>query len=234
MNSFLRSLVDFVYPPFCFHCSSAMSESRGLLCEPCEQILDLIDPSSRCPRCFSEDFEKSCFFCNKNTPLFYRLASAFDYVGPAASLIKQLKYCKLDYLAETLAAFLVAQLSRLDWPLPDVLVPVPISFAHRINRGYNQSLLIAETVGTMIGRPVQDVLQRSSDDLSQAGLSRYQRMQLKSDGFSLKNKHELQDQTVLLIDDVMTTGTTLNRCTETLWSAFPGVVYAMTVCRTLK
>lgn len=226
-----------VYPPFCFHCSVALKNGGKLLCQPCEEMLELIDPEQRCQRCFTADFNdhpSGCSFCYHCSPLFYRFAAAFDYVGPAASLVKHLKYRKCTFLAETLTAFLVAQFSRLNWPIPDVLVPVPISFAHRTGRGYNQSQLIADSFGNMIDRPVYDVLRRSSDDLSQAGLSRWQRMQLNEKGFSIKKNNRLHDKIILLIDDVMTTGTTLNKCVETLWEAAPSVVYAITVCRTLR
>lgn len=161
------------------------------------------------------------------------MASAFDYDGPAASLIKRLKYSNQPYLANGMAGFLVTQFDRLQWPIPDALIPVPISFTHRMERGYNQSALLAKEMGALLKRPVWDILRRQSGDYSQAALNFDQRRGLEVKNFKMKLNCPLEGKMLLVVDDVMTSGSTLRRCAEVLQEQHPGSLYALTFCRTI-
>lgn len=162
------------------------------------------------------------------------MAAAFDYVGPAATLVKRMKYSDKSYLAEGLAGYLAGQYLNLNWPLPDVIVPVPIAFTHWIQRGYNQSQLLAQHLARVLDCPVQEALKRKSGDYSQAGLTRKQRMELNGNRILLKKDQNLQDKCILLIDDVATTGSTLRKCAEVLMEDCPASIYGLTVCRSIK
>ena len=148
-----------------------------------------------------------------------------------ATLLRALKYGGQAQLADGAAAYLVAQWARLEWPCPDVIVPVPISLSHLLGRGYNQSLLLAEGLAKILGKPVLDPLKRSSDSYSQAGLTREQRRQLKPECLSLKTEKGLENASVLLVDDVITSGATLQCCAQALAQAYPQELYALSVCR---
>lgn len=198
----------------------------------CASLLELIDPNERCPFCFGRDYaplSKRCGTCVHGERLYYRMAAAFDYRGPAASMIKRLKYGQQPYLAKGLSSFLAVQFDQLKWPFPDAIVPVPLSFTHWLERGYNQSALLAEELSVYLQVPVWDILKRKSGDYSQAGLALTQRKQISS-SFSLKRDHQLQDKTILVIDDTMATGSTLQRCAEVLAEGYPARLYALTVC----
>lgn len=230
-----KSFVDLAYPPLCFSCNELLYDSE-ILCEKCQSFMELLDPQNRCKQCFSEDIEKRksiCFNCTKQSPFFDAAATAFDYMGPAASLIRKFKYSNQPFLAKGLSAYLAAQYLRLEWPMPDLIVPVPITLTHWLQRGYNQSFLLAEELGLLLQRPVADIIHRSIGDYSQAGLSKTQRMNLNSENFTLKAKRSfsIQDKCVLLIDDVMTTGTTLRHCAKALLSDHPAHLYALAVCK---
>jgi ComF family protein len=162
-----------------------------------------------------------------------RIAAAFDYDGPAATLVKQLKYGGQPYLAEGAGSFLTAQFIRLEWPLPDFIIPMPMAPLRRFERGYNQSQLLAEVIGRLINRPVLNILKRASGDFSQAGLSHKQRLQLSENAITLKSNEQLRDACLLLVDDVMTTGSTLQRCAKALAGGYPESIYAITVCRAI-
>jgi len=234
LNSLFSSLQHLFYPAFCIHCKSALHQNQKLLCTPCFDLLELLETDERCPYCFSTDYHKRnqvCGRCLKQPRLFDGMAAAFEYTGPAASLIKHLKYAKQPYLAKGCAPFLCAQFLQLNWPLPDYIVPVPMSRTHLFMRGFNQSLLIAQELSRLIEKPTLDVLKRRSGDFSQAGLSRKQRKELHQNAIHLKKEsHLLLDKTLLLVDDVMTTGSTLRRCSEALGNSFPKAIYAITVC----
>lgn len=123
------------------------------------------------------------------------------------------------------------QFLQLEWPKPDLIVPIPLTFTHQLSRGYNQSLLLAEELGKILDIPVKSILKRKFGDYSQAGLSFKQRVALAENTFSLKDKNSIQDLTILLIDDVVTTGTTLKLAAEALQEGFPSHIYGMTLCK---
>jgi ComF family protein len=232
-----RSFLHLVYPTKCLHCELVLPPESLVLCSTCASLLELIHPETRCPTCFnvlSEDSLHLCSECLQYPSSYFRMAAAFDYEGPAASLVRRLKYGNQPYLAQGMAAFLVAQFYHLQWPVPDALVPVPLSFAHWLGRGYNQSALLAEEMGRLLQRPVWPALKRRSGDFSQAALNLEQRKALDGQRFKRKSTYSLQDKVLLVIDDVMTSGLTLQRCAETLEAGNPSALYALTFCRSLK
>jgi ComF family protein len=199
--------------------------------------MDLINVKERCPRCFSPDYcpkRHLCGHCKNKVFAYQQVGAAFDHEGPAATLVQKMKYSGQYYLAKGLGAYLAVQFYALQWPLPDIIVPVPISILRQFERGFNQSLLLAEELASYISRPVQQILKRQAGGYSQAGLTRELRQALDPDMFYLKKTAAIQDKVILLIDDVATTGSTLNRCAEALREQCPAAVYALAVCRAIK
>lgn len=231
------SFLDLLYPPLCLHCDAGLEYECRIFCRACLLQLELIDPSLRCPLCFSSDFDaecqKCCEQCRTNPRNIKHIASVFDYEGPPATLVKQLKYGGQSYLAQGGGAYLAAQFLACDWPMPDYILPMPMSRLRKIERGYNQSELLVESFAKLLGCPLSKVLARKSGDFSQAGLDHKQRIDLKSDSFLVLNGDRLHDKKILLIDDVMTTGSSLNCCAEALAPYFPESIYALTLCRTI-
>lgn len=145
-----------------------------------------------------------------------------------------MKYGDQPHLAKGAGAFLAMQFIQLQWPIPDLVIPVPMSFTHWFDRGYNQSELLARQFAQIIGVPCQNGLKRHSGDYSQAGLTLTQRKELNSERFCLRENQNLTDKTILLVDDVMTSGSTLRKCAEVLFEMYPQSIYALTFCRALK
>lgn len=233
LESIRDSILSFLYPSVCLNCSISLKGQHGLFCQGCAELLEMISPEHRCPRCFSSQYNsllKKCKECSHKTHYYTASAAVFEYMGPAASLIKQLKYGHKPYLAKGIGAFMVGQWANLSWPMPDVIVPAPISRSHWFERGFNQSLLIAQSISDILKVPALDVLGRKSGDYSQAGLTHAQRDRLNGNSFYLKSRTALKDKTILLVDDVSTTGTTLNRCAEALLEGAPSAIYALTFC----
>ncbi len=233
----LSSILSLLYPPLCLHCRESLEKGNPIFCKGCLEQLELIDPTSRCVVCFStinQTVGKVCPRClHKGQRTISQLAAVFDYMGPASTLIKCLKYSQQPYLAKGAGAFLVAQWVRLEWPLPDLIVPVPMAFTHWLERGYNQSALLAEIVAEALDRPLAEPLKRSSGDYRQAALNQQQRKKLTASRFHLNPKISLLDKTILLIDDVMTTSTTLEQCAQVLLEGHPKRIYGLTVCKAL-
>lgn len=237
VSQFKNSCLHFFYPTCCLHCHCLLSPGKEVLCSACSFLLTLIDPDECCTICFNVLNHREvspCSFCRQNPSLYYRLAAAFDYNGPAASLVQKLKYSNQPHLAQGMAAFLITQVEHLQWPLPTALVAVPQSYSRWLERGYNQAALIANELGLMIQRPVLNVLKRTSGDYRQTSLSYQQRKNLKNASFELIDSFKLHDQVIWVIDDVMTSGTTLQCCAEALSLGGPSKIYGLTFCRTLN
>lgn len=235
-----EAFLDLVYPPVCHSCESPLEEGYAILCPYCLDQLEKIDPKERCPLCFSQDIEQvgwPCKCCRRDPPPFNRLLSVFDYEGPAGALVRKLKYSNQRYLVEGMAAHMVEVLLTHQETLPDLLIPIPITWIRSFERGYNQSALLAEEMSTLLNCPYQDRLGRRLGDFSQAGLTKKERLTLSPDAFFLRssllsNNISLRGKHILLVDDVFTTGTTLKRASEALAAEYPASITCLTFCVT--
>lgn len=228
MNIFAESLCSLVFPTMCIHCREELTGSLKLLCATCLTQLELIDPTVRCPICFTE----GCI-CAKTGPRSYkRLGCCFEYEGPQKSLLIALKYQDRPYLAKSLSSFMLLQLHKLNWQLPDVITYIPQSFLRSSLRGYNQSALLAEHLGQLLQIPVVSLLKRTSFSLSQTLLPKEERKRLSPDIFICKGKHTLQKKRILLIDDVLTTGQTVECASQALQEQTAAAIDVLTLMRT--
>lgn len=235
LNHCLHSFIDLLFPPLCFHCGHLIEKHSTNLCSSCSTLLQFIEPKGRCLYCFNDmENEKLniCPRCLRKPSIFHRIGAAFDYSGPAASLVKKIKYGNQPYLAKGAGAFLAAQFLQLNWPIPDLIVPVPLSSAHLFQRGYNQSELMAQSMAAILGRPLKNVLGRKNGGYSQAALPFQKRALLDKELFFLKKDADLHDRVILLVDDVMTTGATFFSCGSALLEQSPDKIYGIALCRT--
>lgn len=228
------ALFHFLYAPTCLHCKLDLEKLSQLFCDSCASLLTLQEPEKRCAYCFTDEnllYPALCRNCAGHESSLYRAASALDYLGPAVSLVKHLKQGNQTYLARGAAGFLVAQFVRLGWPFPDIITFVPQPLLKQMMRGFNQSELLAREAGKMLNSPVQDLLLRRSGDFSQVVLNQEQRLQLKNDNIFLRKKRPIEGKIILLIDDLMSTGATLQSCGEALQEGLPSRVYALALCK---
>lgn len=234
----LQHACNLLYPPICFHCEGTLEAQDQIFCRVCLSQLTPIQKIERCPFCFSVDFnplqEACCVSCVADPLPLKAVAAVFDYEGPAASLVRHLKYGGQEHLASGCGAYLAYQLAELGWHVPDLIVPMPIPRLRKLERGYNQSFLLAMALARFIDRPVVDLLHRKSTGFSQAGLTVEQRKALQHTDFCLKSPNPLHyDKSILLIDDVMTTGSSLRCCAEALAPLYPTALHALTLCRAI-
>lgn len=153
------------------------------------------------------------------------LLITFESIGPAQSLISGLK--RGHPHAPLLAAYMAIQYTHSTHRLPDLITAVPTSLWRKWQTTLSPSTELAIQLAKLLDRPFVSLLKRTRQLHLQTNLSREERLQLSSDEFQWKNKQNLRGKNVLLIDDTITTGTTLACCAERLYEASPAKIIKM-------
>ncbi len=218
--------VDWVFPPRCGGCD----QSGERWCEDCQQKVTRLGET--CCECCGEPLEQPglCEQCRRRPPAFKALRSWCAYRDPARQAIHRLKYRRDIGLAEALAAPLLGQVHALGWKI-DVVTSVPLSPARLRQRGYNQASMLAYPVALSLGKPFRaGLLVRNRDTASQVGLSAAERERNVQGAFSAR---PVPGQSILVIDDVITTGSTMNACAQALQAAGATAVYGLSYARAI-
>jgi competence protein ComFC len=232
----LHAIASLLYPASCVVCSSDIDRSE-YLCRDCDDRATRIVPPF-CAKC-SEPFQGAitqefrCANCEHRTLHFDAAAAAYRSRGIVRRLIHEFKYGRQRYLRHPLAGWLFETMadSRLRGRPFDLIAPVPLHPARERERGFNQAALLAELVAGKLAVPVRPVLERVRYTTTQTVHDRAERMENLEDAFRLRKKADVRDSRVLLIDDVLTTGSTLSECARILKEAGAISVHAATAAR---
>lgn len=232
----LRALVSLFYPPLCVVCSAGVDAGK-YLCSECEEKTLRIKPPF-CEKC-SEQFAGaisgsfSCANCAHRRLYFDAAVSCYRSRGIVRTLVHQFKYGRRFHLRHPLADWLGETIHdpRLRDRRFDILVPVPLHPARERERGFNQAQLLAELLSARISVPVRPALERIRYTTTQTAFDRAERMENLRDAFRLRKKAHVRDLRVLLIDDILTTGSTLSECARVLRRAGAISVHAATAAR---
>ncbi len=209
-----------------------MHEIEGSLCSVCGERL----PEA------AAAFDPRCGLCRRVESPFARAVAYGSYDGNLRELLHLLKYDGVRTAAPVLGGMLAAAIRRLGPEVlarPLVVIPVPLFAGKRRERGFNQAQTLAEIALRSFGpnskmklRP--ELLRHVRATQSQIGLTRHQRRENLRGAFAVAQPEEIRGREVLLVDDVMTTGTTAAECARVLRRAGATAVWAATVARTLK
>ena len=228
-QKFSQPLLDLLYPPICINCKAADS----WLCQDCLAEIDFINPPF-CERCGTplSVHLQTCTQC-QNNPLHYidgiRSAAYFEN-NPIRAAIHTLKYRNHKAIAAILGEILADACRRFDLTA-QVIVPVPLHSTRYRERGYNQCELVAVQLAKILNLPVDThTLQRVRKTKSQMQLRAEERHQNMNDAFACRS-NELSGQTVLIIDDVCTTGSTLDACAKALKQSGVAFVWGATLAK---
>lgn len=247
MGTFLTHLVNFLYPPRCAACSVRLAASAPeRLCSCCQEHVER-PAGARCPRCAdvlpgtaAADGVTLCPRCVESPPSFRAVYAATIYHGldagsdnPVPSLIRRHKYGFDQSLSRALS-------ECLQDPLPvrrddyDVVVPVPLHRRRLRWRGFNQSALLAAELARRLGLPLAiGNLRRVRATPPQSARTRKARLKNVAGAFLVRNPKRILGRRVLLVDDVVTTGATVEECARVLLGAGAMVVDVFTLARVL-
>lgn len=222
--------------PVCDQCLSSLTRIEGTVCAICGERLTSPYTLS------AEDGGARCGLCRRAQPPYVKAAAYGSYESGLRELVHLLKYDRVRPAAGVLGRMLAEAIGDLRPDFangPIVVVPVPLHARKLRQRGFNQSELIARSALKLIsaGGAFQlnaPVLERQRETQSQIGLSRHQRRENMRGAFVVAKPDEIAGREVLLVDDVLTTGTTASECARVLRRAGASRVYVATVARTLK
>lgn len=233
----MKLLLDMLYPRRCIGCGDRSPESFRYICWDCWSDTSRIE-APFCDLCGdpvagSVDHAFICYACSSEKPAFDGARSAARYDGVVGDALRQLKYEKALWLAPDLAELLHGCL-KAEYPgrLFDLVVPVPLFHVRRRERGYNQSALLAGELGRRLGcRTDAGTLRRIRPTSTQTNLTAPQRLSNVRNAFQCRRGKRLAGKKVLLVDDVMTTGATVNACAKALKKGGAESVHVITAAR---
>lgn len=218
--------LDWLYPPQCGGCQTLGTRWCSQCQSDCRRII------SGCPRCGRPEPSPSpvCAECAAQPPAFDALRSWAIYTGPLRFAILRLKYHQDVGLGEIFAQSLIELYQQVNWPV-DLIVPVPLSADHAWERGYNQSTLLARPLALRLRIPLRPrALRRTRITQAQVGLNAQERRENVNRAF-LADPREVAGKSMLIVDDVTTTGATMQACAEALREAGARSVYGLTLAR---
>lgn len=235
LNTLYETVVNLCYPPFCVSCRTSLDQ--GWLCYGClESAVRIAAPFCRiCSRPYSGEIGApfSCPDCEDNPPAFDCVVTRYQATGIVRDLIHRFKYSGQFHLRNLLVVWLEEALRdpRIAQEPFDALVPVPLHPTRVRERGYDQIAALVELLGKRSRQPVWRCLRRSRYTESQTRFSRKERLQNLRNAFEVRKGSAVLGKRLILVDDVLTTGSTLDECARVLNTHGAKSVRAVTVAR---
>ena len=237
LKSLFHSLLNFIFPPFCASCHQKMQQqTSGLICEACWDSLERWEAQS-CQRCGARLSEQSgpalpllCPKCRIPEWACADIRAIGPFKAPLADAIHLLKYSDRRSVVKKLSLYLEQSLAGAgQYQAADLILAVPLHPARKRERGYNQAQLLAQALGKTLNKPCpENIIARARHTQTQTKLNKQQRLENVKDIFTVKKPELVRGKTIILIDDVLTTGATIGSCAGKLLGAGATKVLALT------
>ena len=221
------------YPPVCPLCEETLAGGKTRFCENCKPLISYPE-EPLCLKCGKEtedDEAEYCRDCRERPKSYVKGFPAMIYKEPLRRSIVKFKYQNKSSYADCFAGEIIRRHGReiMDI-LPDVLVPVPVHKKKLEKRGYNQAEVLAKSLGKYLDIPVDPgVLKRTENTIPQKLLSDEERQKNLEKAF-ISDKKQVQYKSVMLVDDIYTTGATVESCTKALKAVGVRKVYYTGIC----
>ncbi|HNX53454.1 MAG TPA: ComF family protein [Pontiellaceae bacterium] len=232
-----RSMLDLLYPRNCTYCGVPDPDPMKYLCWDCLSDTPKVEPPfcAVCGDPVAGDIQHdyTCFACARETPAFDRARSSVRYEGAVGELLRALKYGNALWVVQDLAGLLSAcvHAEYPDQPF-DVVTAVPLHPPRLRERGFNQSAVLGAALARRLGLPFRGgLVRRVRPTVTQTGLTAPQRTANVCGAFRVGLFARPAGRRILLVDDVMTTGATVNACAKALKTGGAASVHVVTVAR---
>lgn len=217
----IKGILRLLFPPKCVFCKDLTENENFAVCQSC--LRDIWYNQRACTICGTPldtvYGDTICTYCRRHKRNFTKAYVPFVYKDQVRSAILQFKFGGRRASAVTFAAFILMKMRELEAQRPDMITYVPMHFLRLGKRGYNQAALLASALGKMLNVPVCATLRKKKNTIPQSKKKGRDRRYSLQDAFALRKNTELRGKRILLLDDVITTGTTLHRCAGVLRKA---------------
>jgi ComF family protein len=238
LSGLLQSLVDIIYPKKCLACKEELTTRTPdtFVCTQCWKKIKLNLPPfcSLCGRQLEAKnlLKNICPGCVRKELHFDRAFSPYRYDSTIKTLIHEFKYQGKDYLGKPLARLLIDFIREYTLPLDDLdlIIPVPLHKSRLREREFNQAQILSRYIAEGFSRNIcDDNLVRNRQTKTQTELDEKLRLENIRGSFSLHKKEAIKNKNILLIDDVLTTGSTCSEAAFTLKQAGAKIVFVLTL-----
>lgn len=225
----LNFLKNLCFPLTCCSCGDFI-DTEGLCSNCWKKIKWISEPKCKiCGLPFEIEIDGICASCSRKKPYFDKAISVFEYNEASKKIVLKFKNFDSTYMAKILANWMY-RAAQVEFTKADVIIPVPIHFLKRLRRKYNQSELLARELNKLSHVNYKpNILAKIKRSHSQEGLNKQQRLTNLSGTFGMKAA--LHEKRVILVDDVLTTGTTANECSKLLKKHGAQHVTVVTIAR---
>lgn len=236
-NKIKEHVLDVIFPRNikCITCGEELNEkSRNSVCEECLNSLPFI--TKCCDRCGTQVNEENigvCLKCKTRNFYFENARSVFGYSDRIVYVVQNLKYNNKKYLVEPITKFMLEKFATLKIN-PDIITCIPMFEKKIKKRGYNQSALLAKNFAEQIKVPFHELCEKVVDNPSQTALTFDERINNVKDTYKLKREFFklIKNKTILIVDDVITTGATSSELSRVLIEHGAKVCYVFTFAHT--
>lgn len=229
-----ENILEEIFPSdvSCYNCNDEIVENNKYhLCANCLNKIEKI--KNPCIKCGEElnSFTKYCNNCKETKRYFNKVVSVAVYNGVAKDLVYKFKFGKEEYVADTIFPFMLDLFNETKFKDIDLILCVPLSKERLKTRGFNQSQILAEKLSKETGILFDNnVIVRKINTHTQTNLNKFERRKNLDNVFEVVNNVDIKDKNILIIDDVITTGSTLNEMAKLLKKNKAKKVYGITFC----
>lgn len=242
LHKILNMLVNIIFPAKCLYCDQN-TDINALLCSECWNDLKFCNKHNICKTCatslghgLSFESDINCTRCHNILPYFDKVLAPFEYDSLARELIHSYKFNDRSSLAEFFAPFIIVEIEKyiLEYNVNfDLISYVPINFMKLLKRKYNQSAIQAMTISRRLGIPCRSILKKQFFSLKAQSNCKTisEREKNIKNSIYLANDTVIKNKNILLIDDVISSGSTVNEIAKILKVAGANKVVVATIAR---
>ena len=228
----LNRIFNLIFPKTCLHCGNNLATNENLICENCVKKL-VFRTGEFCPKCSSVLKSNKCEMCEEINYTFDNAFSAFKYSKVVKSLVHSIKYKEYKKVGKFLAIYMTEYWKKyVKIDDVDYVIPVPLHKVKKRMRGYNQAKIIGENFAKLMNFKFDSsLIKRINFTKTQTKLTKLQREKNIKNAFEVSDAKKIQNKKFLIIDDVFTTGSTVNEISDILRNFKADKIYVLTAAR---
>jgi competence protein ComFC len=229
LNNLILNLLDYIFPSRCINCDTVISHEDPYLCKKCYKSVELL--SAGCSICSGELIGGKCEICSGRKLYIDKNITIAEYSGVVKEILHNYKFNKRRMLYKLISSISINEIKKYS-DLFSTITSVPVNRKKKWKRGFNQSELIAKHIAKKLKKIYHTTLKEKYHFKTQKKLGYRDRFLNILDRYKIRNAKNVTGANILIVDDVFTTGATINECARVLKTFGAEKVYSLTIART--